>query len=145
MHIDQLRSEVVKFRKAIEDSEKRVLPITFAAFPKGSCGDASLILGTHLAILGFGQFTYILGDRGDQAENTWESHAWVETEEGIIIDITADQFPEKQSPVIVANYSQFHQSFRRARPTEADYRIYDVNTRVALAAAHAYISKHIVT
>ncbi|BDI30530.1 hypothetical protein CCAX7_25810 [Capsulimonas corticalis] len=42
-------------------------------------------------------------------------HEWVEVD-GVIIDITADQFKArpKQLPVIVSDHSTFHLSYRRA-------------------------------
>lgn len=81
-------------RKALEEVPKNQLPITLCNFPHGSCGDASLLLGEFLTDRGFGKFHYVLGEL-NQA-----SHAWLQ-KDGLVVDITADQFPGNLDPVIV--------------------------------------------
>lgn len=66
------------FRAGIETCERRGLPLAFERFPLGACGDATPLLGTFLKERGFGSFTYMLGERGAAAEDTNESHAWLQ-------------------------------------------------------------------
>jgi hypothetical protein len=59
---------------------------------------------------GFGTAVYVCGERGASPHN--RSHAWLEVD-GLIVDITADQFPEqKAEPVIVTIQSAWHDEFR---------------------------------
>ena len=84
------------------------LPITFSSFPRGACGDASLILGAYLADNGFPHFVYVTGERGSHEAGTWSSHAWLEAD-GLVADITADQFQDAPSKIVVAASSPWHQ------------------------------------
>jgi hypothetical protein len=118
----RLRELAGAFRSAIERTDRERLPCTLQEFPKGSCGDAALLLGTFLKNQGMGPFQYVCGWRDGY------SHAWLEAD-GIIIDITADFFPDESDPVIVTNRSPWHDAFeRKVDPHEADYRVYDPNT-----------------
>ena len=80
----------------------------FKDFPRGCCGDASNLLAKYLKENGF-KTEYVCGMRGKQ------SHAWLEYMD-LIIDITADQFPEIKDKVIVTKdrtwYSQFDSQSR---------------------------------
>lgn len=95
----QFRNSAIKY--GIEN-----LPISFHKFPMGSCGDASLLLGKYLDEMGLGKFDYVCGEPGRQ------SHAWLE-KDGIIVDITADQFDGVTEEVIVADNSDFHKRFEK--------------------------------
>jgi hypothetical protein len=96
--LTELKSGAAKFRLAIERCERRRLVRTFQDFPTGSCGDAALLLRAFLQEQGLGTFAYILGWR--ETDRGWGSHAWLEAA-GVIVDITADQFPEIDEKVIV--------------------------------------------
>lgn len=138
MRSEEIYKAAEEVRSAIERADRASLPITFENFPRGSCGDATLILGTHLKSLGFGPFNYVVGDRGNQCEGTWHSHAWLEGE-GLVIDITADQFPEFPHKVFVAPTSSFHETFDSEATHEADFHIYDQHTVATLSAAYSTI------
>jgi len=94
-----------QFRNAIIAYGIEKLPITFHGFPKGSCGDASLLLGKYIDEMGLGQFDYVCGELG------WQSHAWLE-KNGIIVDITADQFADVDEEIIVTDSNDFHKRFK---------------------------------
>lgn len=79
----------------------------FAGFPKGACGDAAMTLGAYLTRCGLGEFDYVLGTRIEHASDESSSHAWIE-QDGLVVDITADQYPEVTWPVIVSSYSEWH-------------------------------------
>jgi len=93
-----------QFRNAIISYGIKNLPITFHEFPMGSCGDASLLVGKYLDEMGLGKFDYVSGQLGRQ------SHAWLE-KDGIIVDITADQFDGAAEEIIVTDNNDFHKQF----------------------------------
>ncbi|ROR28510.1 hypothetical protein EDD66_10492 [Mobilisporobacter senegalensis] len=102
--MDNLIRICLQFRKAIEKTNKNELLISFKNFPLGSCGDTSLILGSYLHSKGYGVYNYICGERGEQ------SHAWLE-KDGLIIDITSDQFGKENSSVYVGLINDFYSEF----------------------------------
>ena len=118
------------------------LGITFSNFPSGACGDAVLVLGTHLKDLGFGEFQYMLGDYGNKNENFWSSHAWLQLDD-LVIDITADQFPDIEEKIIVSDKSEWHRNLNGEAKNIADYRIYDMQTSVTLGRAHNMILRYL--
>ncbi|MGY0373235.1 hypothetical protein [Clostridium sp. JNZ J1-5] len=99
-----------QFRKAIIKYGIKKLPISFHEFPMGSCGDTSLLLGKYFDEFGLGQFDYVCG------EINGKTHAWLE-KDGIIVDITADQFNGISDEVIVTTtncyfYKRFKENLR---------------------------------
>lgn len=101
---NQLVEECTKFRAAIEECKYNIGIDWFKHFPLGCCQDTSLILAKYLHAKGFGISYVVSGWRGRK------SHAWLELD-GVIIDITADQFEEVSEKVIVTKKSKFHNSF----------------------------------
>jgi|WetSurMetagenome_2_1015567.scaffolds.fasta_scaffold437396_1 hypothetical protein len=128
--------ETTKFRKAIEDCDKKLLPVSFHSFPTGSCQEASLTLALYLKIKGLGEFDYILGGR------MGKSHGWLAQGE-IIIDITADQFADNNEKVIVSINSEWHKDFKGEKQHTIDLSAYDENTRNTLLNAYKEILKNI--
>jgi hypothetical protein len=80
--------------------------ISLQDFPAGSCGDASLLLGEYLFEHGQGEWTYV--SRGRRSGS--QSHAWIE-KNGLIVDITADQFDDVDDEVIVTEDPTWHGQF----------------------------------
>lgn len=140
--IAKLTSLAGIFRLAIEHTNRDRLPITFQKFPRGSCGDAALLLGAFLSDQGETGFKYVLGERNHG--ESWHSHAWIERKD-IIVDITADQFPEISQAVIVTYSSVWHRQFaiEEHNMPSADYRDYDSYTVAVLGSAFRTIMKHI--
>jgi len=133
----RLTALATSFRLAIERCDPRHLTISLQGFPKGSCGDAAPLLGTFLEEQGLGTFMYVLGTR--EGGKNGHSHAWLEAE-GVLVDITADQFPEIDQKVIVTTRSDWHATFEREEVRDkADFRIYDERTVAALERAYAAI------
>lgn len=123
------------FRRAIEDGAPLAHDIVFERFPAGSCGDAALLLGRFLRERGARDICYVLGRR-PSGEN-WGSHAWLKVD-GLIVDITADQFDEVEAPVIVAAASAWHAAWEIDRDRlPGDYRKYDEHTVAHLDALYA--------
>ena len=114
-----------RFRAAIGKCGP-ALDFSFRQFPRGTCGDVAPLLGTFLSEQGFGTFEYVLGERGEQRAdaNTYQSHAWIQ-QGPLIVDITADQFPEIDQKVIVTQTSDWHRTFNTKILHNADYRIFD--------------------
>lgn len=108
-------------RTAIELLPVNTRSATLTHFPAGACGDSSLLLGAYLHDLGFGGFRYVSAARGDRDDNTWTSHAWLERGR-LIVDITADQFPDAPSGVIVSHRSRWHKEFAVWDYLKADFR-----------------------
>lgn len=122
--LERLRQHAQRVRTAIAAVPPAQRTHGLRAFPAGACGDASLLLGAHLADHGIKGFEYVCGERGDKRHDTWTSHAWLQRGT-CIIDITADQFDDAPAAVIVAQPSPWHASFRVGRsPEPADFRAY---------------------
>lgn len=126
-----------RFRLAIERTDSNRLPVTFEAFPRGSCGDAALLLAKYLEEIGFGIFQYMLGSRAG-----W-SHAWLQ-QGSVIVDITADQFGDVDEKVIVTTWSPWHIGFSGEVEHVADYQIYDENTRATLGGAYHLVRANVI-
>ncbi|MGE5436799.1 MAG: hypothetical protein ACM3O3_06190 [Syntrophothermus sp.] len=143
------KSELVKycraFRNAIEKCDKELLPINFANFPKGSCGDASLLLGVFLDVMGLGKFKQISGTKFIKTEldREWISHAWLQNSEGLIIDITADQFEDIHPKVIVTYISDWHNNFKKENEQPCSFDEYDSHTFEILKNVYKEICKYI--
>ena len=135
---DDIRRLATRFRNAIERCSRAALPITFENFPRGSCGDAALLLAKYLERHGHAGFTYICGMRNGG------SHAWLRRDD-LIVDITADQFPDQHQSVIVDRLSSWHASFRLDPRDEqhADFERYDAFTAANLADAYEQITLRI--
>ncbi len=126
--MDNLIDIASRFRKAIESTNQKQRPICMAKFPNGACGDATLLLGTYLIDLGEEPFNYMLGDRGNGIDDSnWSSHAWLQRDT-LIVDITADQFPENKKSTIVTHNSPWHESLNGMTDHIADYKVYEKNT-----------------
>jgi hypothetical protein len=134
-NVQKITELATRFREAIESSDKKKLPIAFQNFPRGSCGDASLLLARLLERNGFDWFDYVLATREGK------SHAWLQRED-LIVDITADQFSDFNEKVVVTNDSQWHATFVVESKQRADFDKYDEPTRNTLAAAYRVITEN---
>jgi hypothetical protein len=102
--LDQLKREAVRFRAATEEyvrlhPEDRFTTNYLApfrgAFPVDCCLATSWMLGHHLRRLGIGEeIRYAWGERGE------DTHGWLVVD-GMIVDLTADQFEDEDRAVIV--------------------------------------------
>lgn len=115
--IERLAYDVRAVLEALAPS----LPIGLNEFPCGACSDTSLLLGTLLADHGVVGFEHICGTRGCHEDGSWTSHAWLHRN-GLIVDITADQFDDGPGPIIVSENSAWHQAFDWSSPSSSDFR-----------------------
>jgi len=88
-----LRSAVLelatRFRLAVDIVvETGNVPMHIQGFPRGCCGIISELMGDYFNTLGICEFLYVCGTK-DGA-----SHAWLKID-GLIVDITGDQFPDR--------------------------------------------------
>lgn len=96
---------VIKFREALDlarDSGEFDNDISFNGFPHGCCGDASDLLAQYLLEHGI-RTNYVCGTYYDNSPENSQSHAWLLTDNQIIIDITGNQF--RDNPVFL-NYDK---------------------------------------
>lgn len=75
-------------------------------FPRECCNHACNLLGVFLAEQGFSNINRIYGGRPVKTDG-YGGHVWLEVE-GFIVDITAYQFDEVETPVIVTAESEWH-------------------------------------
>ena len=107
-------------RSAIERLPQQRLPGGRATFPAGNCLPASLLLGAYLADSGVPGFECAYGQRSP-AEGKLITHVWL-TNGDLLADITADQFEEVSSSVIVTRSSDWHQTFWISGFGASDFR-----------------------
>lgn len=138
MKFRNLAKHVMSFRYALENMPFQELPIGLHKFPHGCCGDATLLLGTYLIQKGYAPFYYMLGKRDNSMDENLSSHAWLE-QNGIIVDITSDQFTDGPGKCIVCHDSNWHASFAGMPQHVADYRIFNLRTFAILEAAYKAI------
>lgn len=120
----KLHELAAAFRVGLEAVPLKERYLTLQRFPKGSCGDASLLLADYLRGHGFPDVSYVLGKRGSYEDR--HNHAWL-VGSGFIVDITADQFAEISEPVMVCRASKFHDSFELSHDQTSNYRDYIMN------------------
>lgn len=120
MSVEQIRECAERVRAALQGFNPEDLPVGLKLFPRGACGDACLLLGAALQDQELGNFRYVCGLTHKDGSN--ESHAWL-VGEGLIIDITADQFGDGMPAVFVGGASDWHDRWKDVVETgPADYR-----------------------
>jgi len=120
MSVEQIKECAERVRAALQDLNPDDLPVGLKLFPRGACGDTCLILGAALKDRELGDFRYVCGLTHKDGGN--ESHAWL-IGEGLIIDITADQFEDGMPAVFVEPGSDWHDRWDDIMETgPADYR-----------------------
>ena len=134
-----IRSIAQRMRFALETLPFRNRFLTLEPFPKACCGDASLLLGAYLVDQGHTGFRYICGERGEMHGGTWTSHAWL-ANGPLIVDITADQFPDGPGAVIVSRRSLWHAQFEVEYGAESEFRRYSGPGVIHLHQAYAALT-----
>lgn len=102
INITEIRILAQSFRDGIERAVKngsissKTTKSTMSYFPKGCCEVASDLLAQYLLEKGI----HTKSIHGEYDYDDWENkfpHTWLETDGGVIIDITADQFVGKKA------------------------------------------------
>lgn len=103
--VEKVASKVRSFILSTSPCQR---PEGLKRFPNAACGDVTLLLGTALNDVVGIQFDYVAGRLGTSIKTI--SHAWLEFE-NLIVDITADQFAEIDSPVLITESGSWHKRF----------------------------------
>jgi hypothetical protein len=110
--VDSEREEVLAiataFRSRLDQVSKDLLPVQFRYFPAGACESTCILLARFLETNGHAGFRVISAPyiTNDQPE-VWYSHVWL-CRDGLLVDITADQFNMGLPSVIVERNSAWH-------------------------------------
>ena len=110
--VEDFRNAIDKAHKAKEFCDDHI----FRDFPLGCCGVCSELLGHFLIHNGI-ETNYVCGNYRDGNFERTQSHAWLETMDGVIIDITGDQFKyddvflNYNIPVYIGECDDFHGLF----------------------------------
>ena len=102
--IYKLRRIAQSFRDAIDAAKANSEHyIFFDKFPTGQCGHTAELLAKHLSSKGYSKMTYETGvyywdDFDCNPDHEPQQHTWLVVE-GLIIDITGDQFKYYDEPV----------------------------------------------
>ncbi len=130
--IQEIRALAVSFRRACELADKGPLKPLLDAFPRGACGDASLLLAHHFELHGHYGFDYMLG------RVNGGSHAWLQRDD-LVVDITADQFGSHLPPVIVSTSSPWHTHLNAKKEHAATLEGYDPHWRGVLLRMYRHV------
>ena len=103
--IEELYKLASQFRNALDQLEWSQMPDGFKDFPAGTCGNISNILAEYLYECGVTGVELVIGTNALHG-----SHAWLEIS-GVIVDITADQFPDISASVTVTRDHRWHSQF----------------------------------
>lgn len=135
--MDTLEELVIRFREALDEAKSnnefcRIIP--FCNFPKGCCDMTCDILGHYL--LCYGIETYQLnGQHWDDKEGYSRNHVWLVTTEGVVIDITGDQFRYEphykyySKRVHIGSEDTIHQIFDERRCKELNMHLEGKDTK----------------
>jgi len=96
-----------EFRRAFETVDLSRAPGVLPHFPRGCCGWATIFIGNFLQEE-YGLLAQHVG--ADHRQIDGNSHEWLMVN-GISIDITADQYPDAPSGIIVESDSQWHKGW----------------------------------
>jgi hypothetical protein len=112
------------FRRAFESIDLSDAPGFLPKFPCGCCSWATWFLGHFLKYeCGLSPRRYHSASRDD------DNHEWLVVE-GIIVDITADQFDDCSDPIIVTRTSAWHEKWTNGKSADVKpIESYDVGTR----------------
>jgi hypothetical protein len=116
-------------RKIAENNRQTTTDPVFEQFPKGACGHTAELFARYLRETLSLDAQYVGARRSDG----W-THAWVVVD-GVIIDITADQFGE--APIIVSHASAWHEQWAADAPrlpncSQEQWPLYPVATWTAI-------------
>ena len=102
--IENLLVIATDFRKAFEASDLSKAPGFLPHFPEGCCSWATWMIGHFL------KFEMCHSVEEINAERASLPHAWLSAD-GIIIDITSDEFEDSEAKVIVSRNSDWHKTW----------------------------------
>ena len=101
---DEVTAIAVRVRDAFERGRPWRLP-GLAKFPTASCGDTSRLTAEYLRRAGYGDWKLVSGDNGNYEAS--RTHAWL-ISDGLILDLTSDQFADGPGRVVVTRDSSWY-------------------------------------
>lgn len=144
MPYEKVKELSTSFREAIENVDIGKLTVCdltvcdfFRDFPRGRCGDASELLAKYLLENGI-KAIYVSGVNGER------THAWLEYCD-YIIDITADQFKENDTKVLVTKDKRFNDEFKEQNRYYPDIDSVDMYNKKRLGVIYKIIIEEIST
>ena len=117
--LETIRQLSTQLREACEEYAKETKNQFFRKFPMYCCGYASEMLECFLIEKGIRNLRHVIGVK----PYTRASHAWTKLENGLIIDITLDQFSESNPSVYIGKPLPIHNEFCERRERESDSEI----------------------
>lgn len=124
LYMNRIELLATRFRNAIEaalDAGEFRNDVNFSRFPSGCCGHTSDLLAKFFYESGIRTW-YISGEYKGKSSWNAQSHAWLQTDDGTIIDITGDQFKNHkrilryEKRVYVGEMDHFHRLFEMREP-----------------------------
>ncbi|HJP19404.1 MAG TPA: hypothetical protein QF468_12215 [Nitrospinota bacterium] len=103
-----LTQEILRFRAALDRKPETPFRV-LKNFPRGSCKLCSMLLTKYLLESDLINKENVLLCANGENQNKI-SHAWLIID-GIVVDITSDQFNEVDQIVIIAEKYEFHKKF----------------------------------
>lgn len=138
------------FRRAIEKSKLHRHSAVMGRFPLGCCKHTSQLLAKYLVTeLHTPLVTFVYGERGGTGNgDPWQSHVWLSVAEHTV-DLTADQYHEIDSPVVVSVGGGWHSTWQRQRRlTYGEMMTFDfwegLRFRRMYSAIYKTMNRHIV-
>jgi len=114
--IEALRREATLFRAALEQAVFDSEDGSLQRFSTDCCHHACKLFGIYLLEKGYGPSTIVVARRQGKPER---QHVWL-LHQGVIIDLTGDQFQgEGQPPVVVIHQSRWHDGWERLQTDNA--------------------------
>ena len=141
MNLEYLKKLSTEFRTAILKCNRTSRIATFREFPKGFCGEASILLSRYLKDMHQGTFIYISGEIS--YNKNFQSHAWLQ-KKNIIVDITADQFKKITSPVIVTIDGSWYKQFSNLQSWEVIIENFRGPAKITLLSSYKTIVSNIM-
>lgn len=133
-----LVNEIIKFRNMIDETDFNSVDEAgcFRNFPRACCGDASLLLWKYIQNKFKGRFDGYICYKNGVSNGCW--HAWLEFENNIIIDITADQFKDIEENVLITTNRRFHNRFKENSRGRIDVDYENMNREVKMRLRKLY-------
>lgn len=110
-NLHRLAALATAARAGLEAMTAQQRGLGFASFPHGTCGPVSELMGRIILELTCREAVYVCGD-GHPDLGAPQSHAWLEVE-GVIVDLTHDQFEGTGLTGWVHEASAWHAKFDR--------------------------------
>ncbi len=103
-----LRTVALAFRRGFMNADLSNAPGALPHFPDGCCNWGSYMMGHFLKYEQRLKPFEVIGERF--APDGTDQHSWLRVDE-IIVDITSDEFPDSEAPVIVGLSSEWHKNW----------------------------------